>query len=61
MTKNCSEADFVKRVRRITEGELWYLVKTVRGNAKITRVMDEVIKRENTEYSSHALSEVVDG
>ena len=34
---------------------------TGRFNAKDTRVKDDVIKRDNTEYSSHSLAEVVDG
>ena len=61
MTKNTSEVDFVKHVKRITEGEIWELMKTVRENVNNTRVTDDVIKRDKTEYSSHALSEFVDG
>ena len=60
MTKNTSEADFVKHMKRITEGELWDLVETGRYNAKNTRVTDDVIKRDKTEYFSHALTEVMD-
>ena len=26
--KNCSEADYMKHVKRITEGELWGIVET---------------------------------
>ena len=58
--KNCSEADFVKHMKRITEGELWDLVETGRENDKINRVADDVMKRYKTGYSSHALAEVVD-
>ena len=61
MTKNNSEADLVKQIKRITEGELWELVENGRDNVKNTRVVDDVIKRDKTEYSSHALAEVVDG
>ena len=31
------------------------------GIINITRFMDDVIKHDKTEYSSHALAEVVDG
>ena len=53
MTKNCSEADYVKRMKRITEGELWELV--------YIGVMDGVMDHDSTEYSSRTLAEVVDG
>ena len=59
--KNTSEADFVRHMKRITDGELWELVDTVRENVKNTRVTDDVITRYTTEYSSHALAKVVDG
>ena len=61
MTKNTSEADFARHMRRITDGELCELVYTGRGNVKKTGVTDDSITRENTEYSSHALAVVVDG
>ena len=61
MTKNTCEADFVKRMKRITEGELWELVETGRDNVNISRVTDKVMERDKTEYSSQALAEVVDG
>ena len=61
MTKNTTEADFVKQMNSITEGELWKLVYTKRENVKNTRVTDDVINRDKTKYSSHALAEVVDG
>ena len=48
MTKNTSEADFVRHMKRIIEGELCELVDTGRENAKNTRVMDDVITRDNT-------------
>ena len=61
MTKNTSEADFARHTIRITEGELWELVDTGREDVKKTGVTDYVIPRDNTEYSSHPLAEVVDG
>ena len=61
MTKNTSEADFARHIRRITEGELWELVDTGRENVKKIGVTDDVITRDKTEDSSHALDEVVDG
>ena len=48
-------------MKRITEGELLDLVHTGRDNVKNTRVTDDIISHHNTEYSSHALAEVVDG
>ena len=60
MTKNTSEAGFASHMRRITEGELWELVDTARENVNKTGVADDVITRDKTEYSSHALTEVVD-
>ena len=45
----------------ITEVELWELVDSGRKNVKNNRVTDEIITRVKTEYSSHALAEVVDG
>ena len=59
MTENTLEADFARRMRRITEGELWELVDTGRENFKKTGVMDDVITHNNTEYSSRTLSEVL--
>ena len=34
VSKNCSEADYVKHTKRISEGELWELMETGRGNVK---------------------------
>ena len=61
MTKNTSEADFTRHMRRITEGELWELVDTGRDNVNKTGVTDDVIAGDKTEYFSHALTEVVNG
>ena len=61
MTENTSEADFARHMRRITEGELWELVDTGRENTNKTGVMDGVITRDKTEYSSHALADIVNG
>ena len=61
MTKNTSEADLTRHMRRITEGELWELVDTGRENVKKTGVTDDVNTRDKTEYSSRAFAEVVDG
>ena len=51
----------MRQMKRITEGELWELVDTERENFKNTRVTDDFIRHEMTEYSSHTLAEVVDG
>ena len=51
----------MKHVKRITEGELWELVKPGRDNVKISIFADDVTKHNKTEYSSHALAEVVYG
>ena len=61
MTKNTQEADFARHMKRITQGELWELADAGRENVKNTRVTDDIISREKTEYSSHALAEAVDG
>ena len=61
MTKNTSEADFARHMRRITEGELWEIVDTGRENVEKTGVTDDIIARDKTEYFSHALDVVVDG
>ena len=61
MTKNTLEAYFSKHTKRITEGELWELMDNGRKNVNHTRVTDDVINCDNTEYYSHALAEVVDG
>ena len=45
----------------ITEGEIWELVNNGRENVNNTGVTDDLITHCNTEYSSHALAEVVDG
>ena len=61
MTRNTSEEYFASHMKIITEGELWELVDTGRDNFKNTRVTDDVITRDKTEYSSHSLAEVVYG
>ena len=61
MTNNTSEAYFSRHMRRITEGELWEIVDTGRENVKKTGVTDDIVTCDKTEYSSHTLSEVVDG
>ena len=48
-------------MKRITEGELWEIVDTGRENVKRTGVTDDVITCDKTEYSSHAINEVIDG
>ena len=40
MTKSCSEADYVKQTKRITEGELWELMQTGRDNVNNIGVTD---------------------
>ena len=60
MKKNTSEADFATHMKIITKGELWDLMGTGRENVKNTRVADDVITRDKTEYSIHALSDIVD-
>ena len=60
MKKNNLEADFVRHPKRITEGELWELVDTGRENVKNTRVTDDGISCDKTEYSSHTLAEFAD-
>ena len=59
MMQNFSEASYVKHTKRITEGELWDLVKTGRKNANNNGVLDGVIYRDSTEYSIHALADDV--
>ena len=61
MTKNTSEADFERHMKIITEEELWELVDTGRYTVNNTRVTDDFITRDKTEYYSHALSAVVNG
>ena len=61
ITNNCSEADYIKKTKRITEGELCELVETGIENVKNTGVTDKIIERNKTEYSSHILAEVVYG
>ena len=61
MTKNTSEADFARHMKRITEGELWDFVGIVRENVKNTRVTNDVITYYKTKYSSYALAEAVNG
>ena len=60
MTKN-TEADLERHTRRITEGKLWELVDTGRENVNKTGVTDDIITRDNIEYSIHTITEVVDG
>ena len=48
-------------MNRITEGELCEIMDTEKKNVKNTRVVDDVISRDKTEYSSHTLAEVVYG
>ena len=60
MTKKSSEADCVMHMKRIIEGELWEIVDTGSENVNNTRVTHDFINRDNTEYYSHALAEVVD-
>ena len=59
ITKKTLEAYFARHMKSITEGELWELVYAGRKNVKNTRVTDDVINRDKTEYTSHALSEVL--
>ena len=61
MTKNISEANLARHMKWIPEGELCVLVDTGTEDVKNTRVTDDVITRDKTEYSSHAISEVTDG
>ena len=48
-------------MKRITEGELWEIVDTGRENVKRTGVTDDVITCDKTEYSSHTITEAMDG
>ena len=61
MTKNNSESEFARHTRRITDGEHWEIADTGKENVNKTGVTDDVINRGKTEYSSHALAEVMDG
>ena len=61
MTKNTTEADLARHMRRITEREHWEIVHTRRENDKREGITDEVITCDNTEYSIHTLAEVMDG
>ena len=61
MTNNTSVANFTRYMKWITEGELWELVDTGRENVKKNGVMDDIITHDKTEYSSHAIAEVVSG
>ena len=61
LTNNTSGADFARHMKRITERELWELVDTRRDNFNKTKFTDDVITHDKTEYSSEALTEVVDG
>ena len=59
MTKNFSEYYHSKHAKRITEGELWYLMKNVRENANNNVVMYGVTDCESTEYYSHKLTNIL--
>ena len=48
MTNNCSESDYVKHIKRIMEGELWYLMETGRENVKNIGFIDGVMDCELT-------------
>ena len=61
MTKNTSEVDFARHMRRISEGEIWELMDTGRENVKKKGVTDDIITYDKTEYFIHALDEVKDG
>ena len=61
MMKNCSEADYMKHVKRITEGELWGIVETRKENVKNIWFADEIMERDKTGYSIHTIAEVVGG
>ena len=61
MTKITSKKYFVSYMKSIVEVELRELVDTGRQNVMKTIVTDDVITHDKTEYSSHALAEVVDG
>ena len=61
MIKKSSAADFVRHMKRTTEGEIWEIVDTGRENIKNTRVTDYVINYEKNEYYIHALAEVMNG
>ena len=58
---NFSKADQVKHMKKTKEGELWQLAETVRDNFKNNRVLDGFLDLDLTEYSSHALTKVVNG
>ena len=60
MLNNTSEAYFARHMKRITELELWEIMDTGMENVNNTRVIETIISRDNTEYSSHTLSEVLD-
>ena len=61
MTNNTLEVYFASHMNKITEGKLWELVDTGRENFNNTRVVDDVISHDKTEYSNNALAEVMDG
>ena len=61
ITKKTLEAYFARHMKSITKGELWELVDAGRDNVNNTRVTDDLINRDKTEYTSHSLAEVVDG
>ena len=52
---------FILVTKRTTEVELWDIVETRRKNDNDIGVMYGVMDFDSTEYSSNALSEVVDG
>ena len=61
MTNNCSEADYIIHMKRITERKLWELVEIGREDVNNIGVKNEIMEYDKTEYSSLALAEVVDG
>ena len=48
MMKNCSEADYVKHMNWITEGELWEIAKTRTENVNNNGVLYGVMGRDST-------------
>ena len=58
---NTQEADLARKMKSITEGEIWELMDTGRENEKNTCVTNDKITKYKTGYFSHALAEVVDG
>ena len=61
MTKKFSYADYVKHTNRITEGELWELVKTGRDNINNIGIIDGVMDRDSTKYYSNEITKFMEG